>query len=588
MRALFLALALALAGTLRGEAVAAEAPDVVELWPEASVLVAGRCLADGPARVAALPASCFMPASRRADDRGAGWFRPHELWLRLRAPAAIAVNGPWALRLSYMVDRGKLDVFSPAGRLVQHALVGMEIPVAQRAIHSYDDRIPIAGAVQPGDTVVLHLTATRARFEILELRNVEGLAALDPPAVKHVDDRIVFLLGMLASMAIFNLLWYALLGGTPFLLYALAMGAMIFFQVVQSGAAWELIWPHAAVRDDAVAYLAYVFYFLFVVAFARSFLDLPRTSPWADRMVLAAFALLAGEALLYIIAPGLVGSLGLWDIVDPIVVAVMSVALLGAGGVAWLHGVQGARWYTLALAGAGVGYFIADAIDFGLIASTDAGEVWSALGVVWEALLFAVALALRVRSVQQHAAQLSEFAYLDPLTTIANRRAFDDTMRREWRRGTRTARPLSLVFFDIDRFKAYNDCFGHQAGDAILQRIASEIASAARRSGDFAARYGGEEFALILPETPPDGALASAENVRTAIEALAIPHEDGTVTISAGIATVVPYDGTTPKTLIAAADRALYQAKAAGRNCTVVAPPDRTLSPPVTSRTSPD
>jgi diguanylate cyclase (GGDEF)-like protein len=122
---------------------------------------------------------------------------------------------------------------------------------------------------------------------------------------------------------------------------------------------------------------------------------------------------------------------------------------------------------------------------------------------------------------------------------------------------------------DIDNFKALNDTYGHQAGDECLKRVAGALAETLRRAGDVAARYGGEEFAVILPATDAEGACVLAEEIRAGVHALGIPHqksEHGVVTVSLGVASMVARETRAPEELVAAADRALYVSKNAGRN----------------------
>lgn len=160
-------------------------------------------------------------------------------------------------------------------------------------------------------------------------------------------------------------------------------------------------------------------------------------------------------------------------------------------------------------------------------------------------------------------------ALRDRLTGIPNRRAFDTTLDREWRRAQRLGAPLSLVMIDVDYFKKYNDRYGHQEGDECLVKVARALAGP-RRAADLVARYGGEEFVALLFHTPRDDGLAVASGMRQAVAALEIPHADGpagVVTISLGGATCIPRaDQESAETLLRAADTALYQAKAQGRN----------------------
>lgn len=167
--------------------------------------------------------------------------------------------------------------------------------------------------------------------------------------------------------------------------------------------------------------------------------------------------------------------------------------------------------------------------------------------------------------------ELERLATTDPLTGLGNRRAFDDRLAAEIARAARSGEPLSLLLADVDHFKPYNDHYGHQEGDSCLALVARTLEGVIRRPADHAARYGGEEFALILPGTSADGAKIMAERVRGAISALALPHvaagARSHVTISVGVATVI--GGWTTGEVIALADRALYEAKDAGRDCEV-------------------
>lgn len=166
--------------------------------------------------------------------------------------------------------------------------------------------------------------------------------------------------------------------------------------------------------------------------------------------------------------------------------------------------------------------------------------------------------------------QLEELSTLDGLTGIANRHSFNAFLDREWKRAYRDRIPVAAIMIDIDCFKAYNDTYGHLEGDECLRQVAGALREVIKRPADLLARYGGEEFVAILPETEEGGALMVAEAMRHRVEKLAIPHSGSPVaphvTVSIGVADVTPSPGTSPEVLIAAADRALYQAKQGGRN----------------------
>lgn len=159
---------------------------------------------------------------------------------------------------------------------------------------------------------------------------------------------------------------------------------------------------------------------------------------------------------------------------------------------------------------------------------------------------------------------------LDGLTQIANRRHFDEHLQQEWLRLSRERHPLALILCDIDYFKNYNDTYGHQEGDDCLIEIAQTLKNSVKRPADLVARYGGEEFVLILPNTDCEGAMFVAEEIRTQVRKLKITHVNSAVssyvTLSIGISSVVPSLQINAESLVAAADRALYAAKAQGRD----------------------
>jgi len=165
--------------------------------------------------------------------------------------------------------------------------------------------------------------------------------------------------------------------------------------------------------------------------------------------------------------------------------------------------------------------------------------------------------------------ELRRLARTDGLTGLVNRRTLDEILDLEWLRAQRTQQTLSVLFIDIDRFKAYNDTYGHQTGDGTLIAVGCRITDNIRRPGDLAARYGGEEFVVVLPNTSKQSALDLAEAIRAAVAAMTLSHsasEHGCVTVSIGVASGLPGDFADVSALLGAADGALYHAKSKGRN----------------------
>ncbi len=180
------------------------------------------------------------------------------------------------------------------------------------------------------------------------------------------------------------------------------------------------------------------------------------------------------------------------------------------------------------------------------------------------------ALRASQRELEAKNLELVRLTQLDGLTGLSNRRHFDEFLAMEWRRARRSGEHLSLILFDIDHFKKYNDAYGHLQGDECLRTVAGIVKQNIRRPADLAARYGGEEFAVLLPETGLQGAVERAEHIRRAVESAALPHAGsetaGHLTISLGVAGQVPAADASPQELIQEADQRLYEAKRGGRN----------------------
>ncbi|MEJ0048105.1 MAG: diguanylate cyclase [Rhodospirillales bacterium] len=216
----------------------------------------------------------------------------------------------------------------------------------------------------------------------------------------------------------------------------------------------------------------------------------------------------------------------------------------------------------------------ADADDALRIAATTI-RVFEAVGT--SAVLLALGAAanmgwalVRSHRLTRQNSMLTRLTQIDALTSLGNRRCFDERLAAAWAECTARQTPLTLVMFDIDHFKKFNDSQGHAAGDACLRRVAAAVAPCTRGEGDTTARYGGEEFAIIMPGAPMSAGRAVAERVRSAVVGCAVPHPaggpPGIVTVSLGVGSVVPTATGSPAALIEAADQGLYAAKRSGRN----------------------
>lgn len=198
-----------------------------------------------------------------------------------------------------------------------------------------------------------------------------------------------------------------------------------------------------------------------------------------------------------------------------------------------------------------------------------------------EAFAGYLSLALQKAALRERARHLEELSVLDALTGVPNRRAFDAALEREWTRAIRAKKPIAIALLDIDSFKLYNDVYGHPQGDVCLREIARACRASVVRATDCFARYGGEEFGVVIPDAEARCAAKIADRLRAAVALLAIPHEStprGIVTVSIGVASIVPKRGSNPRELLESADRALYRAKGTGRDRIVVVDPSDALS----------
>jgi diguanylate cyclase (GGDEF)-like protein len=560
---------LAIAVLCAPSAAQAISSDAVQVYDRAVVLVPSAACAGDAAAIARLPASCFVPAAGLRPSGKTWYFHPASHWYRFTLPDTGGPAMRWILNVSTYATDGELDVVAPDGRVLQHQVFGSEIPVADRPVYAHELIVPVLTPRPAGALFVLRMTTPTERPSVLELRGESSFEALNRQTMRDEALPLAFLNGFAIAMGLFNLMLFVMLRRKLYLLYTVAIFSLVFYQVVQTGAAWTLLWPHASLRDDWPPYAAWVLYFALIVAFTRDFLELKRVAPLADRIMLGALAVLTIESAVYLFFPDLLVGYGLFAITDPVMTAIMLATMLASGVIAWRAGVSAAPYYVLAFAGSAIGFIVSDAGTYDLYpSSVTTAYIFTSIGVAWESIFLALALGQRVREIELSAAKYEKYAYVDPLTEIPNRRAFDEAIEREWRRTKRVPGPISLIIFDIDHFKDYNDRFGHPAGDRRLVSVARTIADAARRTGDLSARYGGEEFAMLLPGTPLEGAVAIAEAVRLSVRES--PDVEFRLTISAGCATAHPYsdtlDSASPLTLLKDADAALFIAKTTGRD----------------------
>lgn len=438
-------------------------------------------------------------------------------------------------------------------------------------------------------------------------------ARLWEPAAFHAYERSDYAVqawyfGMAAAMVLFNLLLFVRLKDWLYLQYVGFALSMAFALAAQNGLVKEIFRLESPLWSDLCTSFGYSFALASGMLFLRRMVEtrllLPRLDPWLQGFVVfflfsPLLFLVTGQALIKAAAVAYLLAM----------VAMMAVAVYAA----WRRQ-RSAYFFIAAFAVLGLGAVTNALRAIGLLPSNVFTANAMQFGSALEMILLALALADRFNQMRRERAdmqaqllatqktlidtlrgneqrlearvaertvaleaansRLESLSRTDGLTGIANRRRFDEVLTSEWARSLRSGEPLALAMLDIDWFKAYNDQYGHLAGDDCLRSVAGVLAHCAVRRTDLVARYGGEEFAIIAPSTTAAQMQAVALQVQQALATLALPHPTapgGCVTLSVGVCARVAQAGQAPESLVAAADQALYQAKATGRNRVVLA-----------------
>lgn len=397
--------------------------------------------------------------------------------------------------------------------------------------------------------------------------------------------------GIILAVVLYNAFLYISLRDKLYLLYVVYAGSFGAIWMTQGGAGLRLLWPEAAGWDAVVGFYLIVAAVVFGNLFTIEFLGMRVWSRWLRGLlhVSSSVALLTVPMAVVAGWPAAQNSLA--------VAALLSCGVyLISGGLAWGRGLKTAKFYCAACGLVAVGTAMYTLAFFEVLPSNSFTSYSAQLGSAGETLLLAFALGHRIRELEQERRQaeqayqqrlegevqertaelqqanerLAALSLTDPLTGLANRRRWDAHLEAEWRRAIRACIPVTVILADVDRFKPFNDHFGHQQGDEVLRRIAKVLVGACHRPGDLVARYGGEEFALLLPGVELEEGREIAEQLRQKVEELGVFHPGAfphsVLTLSLGVAAMVPRHLDEVAALVARADEGLYGAKRAGRN----------------------
>ena len=504
----------------------------------------------------------------------------------------------------------RVDLYAPDAAGRYHAQqTGGDLPFASRSLPNRQIMFPLALAPQAEQVLYLRVQSTIGLIVPATLWPAEDFAlyARDDYAAQ------AWYFGMVAAMALFNLMLFVALRDRLYLMYVAFVACVALTIASKSGLAAEFLWPEWLVWSN-VSYYAFTSLSLAsFLLFTRRMLNTHEVLPRADQLMQALIVLHLLAPLAYMTALG--------PLARVTVYVFLATALVVVGVTLWCvwRRQRAAYFYGSAFALVIAGSVITLMRTVGVVPTNMFTINALQFGSAMDMLLLAFALADRVNVLRReklaaqrqlleaqnqlvHSLQASErtlalrvdertqqlqalneklaaLSMVDSLTGIANRRQFDDVLQGEWQRAQRTQQPLALLMLDVDWFKRYNDHYGHPAGDQCLREVATAI-EALGRGSDVVARYGGEEFGLVAPASDVDQALALAQRACAAVQALALPHlgsDQGVITLSCGVAAMVPQPGQDSAQLLRAADAALYRAKHQGRNQAVAAGPEDTF-----------
>jgi two-component system, sensor histidine kinase LadS len=524
-------------------------------------------------------------------------------WLRLTLRNPGDENLERMLEIAY-ARLSSVEFYQPvADGSYQSWLTGRVVPFASRPYKNRNFIFPVSLPAHSEQTVYLRIQSTDS---------ILIPARLWEPRSFHRDERNDYIgqawyFGIASAMILFNLLLFIELKDRVYFLYvAFVMGSAITI-AAQNGLAQEFLWPEATLLSNISTFAGVSLSLAALILFMRSMLNTRRFIPGID-------GLLKFMAIVHLLTPlGYAISLQTFARYAAVLNLATALLILGTGIYCALKRQRTAYFFVAAFTTIVVGGVMTAMRSFGYLPTNVITMNGLQFGSAVEMLLLAFTLADRFNEIRREKtkaqnellqtqqrlleslksserelearvaertndlqvlnAKLSELSMTDGLTGISNRRKFDEVLGSEWNRAARKGQTLSLAMLDVDFFKKYNDHYGHLAGDECLRRIASVLANNICRTGDLVARYGGEEFVFIAPSTDGNSALKMSQKILEVVHTLAIPHELSNfhcVTVSIGVANMVPRAGEPPQDLVKKADEALYLAKQQGRNRAVL------------------
>ena len=553
--------------------------------------------------VRALPPGDWQTSgSSEVFNRG---FSDGSFWLKVEIPPEPANR---VMEIGYPLLDEVSVYWVLNGELIQTHHTGDTLPFSSRPIHHRNFVFLVPSNTEPVTAFVRVKTLGSVQIPLEVIPSAEFLA----------NEQLSYgwqtmFLGIIVAMALYNLFLFVIVRHSTYLWYVLTVVFTGLVQLNFNGLLFQWLWPDAPGINRYFAIPVICFALFSAIIFAIRFLHIRHYSLKSYRFLQWVLTAISACFLF-----GLFGSYQTGIVLVSGIAAVVTLAVWFIGFLVWRRGQVLGGFYVLAWTPLLIGHLILAVSKLGMMPRSFLTEFMPQIGVALEVVLLSFALAYRINlerrkrheaqeqalAIQQQAnvtlemrvqertdeleranEQLRAISLTDGLTHVANRRRFDEKLQDEWRRAQRQGHPLSLLMLDIDHFKRVNDELGHLVGDDCLTEVAALCAAEVQRSGDLLARYGGEEFSILLPATPEEGALRVAEKVRQAVARSPVYFGERvapvSLTISVGVACVVPGPDMEPQELIRQADEALYAAKESGRNRVMLADDFRAANAPV-------
>lgn len=496
----------------------------------------------------------FLPVETEMLSFGIG-ARP--VWLAFAAdnPTAQALEREVLVEVSW-VDQIDL-YFMHQGDVTDHQRVGDRLPYAERPIDGRYFTLP--HVFKNGETVVLMRVESPDPM-VLPIYVATPKQAHDRAVVEAYSYGLVY--GTLFALLAYNFILFLSLKRARYAFYSLYLSSFVAMNMAYTGHGYRWLWPESPVWQMWSNPVLMVAYASSALTFAMYFLETGRHFPrlhLAVKFIILAF--LGSEA----------AAIALGSHVGALLVAfvfslVFSIVMVLMGAVSVRRGITFATYFLLAALATTIGATVTAVTVWGIVPYTVLGYRAVEIGMIVDALLLALALADQFRVNLEQKNQAVAIARVDPLTELNNRRGFYELAAPVWSTGMRHRRSMTVIIFDLDHFKAFNDTHGHSAGDKALVMVAKGLKNVARR-GDIVARWGGEEFVLFLPETTQDQAVLVAERLRASIKADGQTLDGMKLPVTASFGVAERTDNiATLDALIDAADLRLYTAKQLGRD----------------------